>query len=97
MRAARSLLRWSAADLVRESGVSPATIHRAESVDGPTTMTLANASAVRRALETAGVELIEENGGGPGARLKQRLELIDDNGGGPGVRLRESGKVKPRK
>src|SRR5450759_3184017 len=69
MRAARALLRWAAADLVRESGVSLATIHRAESVDGKTAMTFANASAVRRALENAGVELIEENGGGPGARL----------------------------
>jgi hypothetical protein len=36
-------------------------------------MTFANASAIRRALENAGVELIEENSGGPGARLKQRL------------------------
>ena len=61
------------ADLVRESGVSLATIHRAESVDGKTAMTFANASAIRRALENAGVELIEENGGGPGARLKRRL------------------------
>ena len=65
MRAARALLRWAAADLVRESGVSLATIHRAESVDGKTAMTFANASAIRRALENAGVELIEENGGGP--------------------------------
>lgn len=73
MRAARALLRWSAADLVRESGVSLATIHRAESVDGNTAMTFANASAIRRALENAGVELIEENSGGPGARLKRRL------------------------
>ena len=73
MRAARALLRWAAADLVRESGVSLATIHRAESVDGKTAMTFANASAIRRALENAGVELIEENGGGPGARLKHRL------------------------
>jgi tRNA U34 5-methylaminomethyl-2-thiouridine-forming methyltransferase MnmC len=73
MRAARALLRWAAADLVRESGVSLATIHRAESVDGKTAMTFANASAIRRALENAGVELIEENGAGPGARLKQRL------------------------
>ena len=73
MRAARALLRWAAADLVRESGVSLATIHRAESVDGKTAMTFANASAIRRALENAGVELIEENNGGPGARLKQRL------------------------
>ena len=92
MRAARSLLRWSAADLVRESGVSLATIHRAESVDGQTTMTLANASAVRRALENAGVEFIEENGGGPGARLKQRLELIDEEGDGLEVRLRKGKK-----
>lgn len=57
-------------------------------------MTLANASAIRRALENAGVELIEENGRGPGARLKQRLELIDENGGGPGVKLRKPGKDK---
>jgi hypothetical protein len=73
IRAARALLRWSAGDLVRESGVSLATIHRAESVDGKTAMTFANASAIRRALENAGVELIEENGGGPGARLKRHL------------------------
>jgi hypothetical protein len=90
MRAARALLRWSAADLVRESGVSLATIHRAESLDGITAMTVANATAVRRALENAGVELIEENGGGLGARLKHHLEFIAENRGGPGVRLRKS-------
>jgi transcriptional regulator with XRE-family HTH domain len=73
IRAARALLRWSAADLVRESGVSHATIHRAEAVDGRTTMTFANASAVRRALEAAGVELLDEDGGGAGARLKHRV------------------------
>lgn len=73
IRAARALLHWAATDLVRESGVSLATIHRAESVDGKTAMTFANASAIRRALENAGVELIDENGGGPGARLKNRL------------------------
>ena len=94
IRAARALLRWSAADLVRESGVSPATIHRAESTDGKTTMTFANASAIRRALENAGVELIEENGGGLGARLRRGLELIDENGGGPGVRRRKPSKQK---
>jgi hypothetical protein len=52
-------------------------------------MTLANASAIRRALENAGVVLIDENGGGLGARLKQRLEFTDENGGGAGVRLRK--------
>jgi hypothetical protein len=58
-------------------------------------MTLANASAVRRALENAGVEFIEENGGGPGARLKQRPGLIDDDVHGP--RVRKAEKEKPRK
>jgi hypothetical protein len=73
MRAARALLRWAASDLVRESGVSLSTIHRAEAVDGKTAMTIANAAAIRRAFENAGVELIDDNGAGPGARLKQPL------------------------
>jgi len=77
MRAARALLRWAAADLVRESGVSLATIHRAESVDGKSAMTFANASAIRRVLENAGVELIDEDGGGPGVRLKRPLSDQD--------------------
>ena len=71
IRAARALLRWSAADLVRESGVSHATIHRAEALNGKTAMTFANAPAIRRALEIAGVELLDENGEGPGARLRK--------------------------
>jgi len=35
-------------------------------------MTAANDLAIRRALETAGVEFIDENGGGLGVRLKKR-------------------------
>jgi hypothetical protein len=34
-------------------------------------MTAANDLAVRRALEAAGVEFIDDNGGGPGVRLRQ--------------------------
>ena len=75
IRAARALLRWSAADLVRESGVSHATIHRAETLNGKTAMTLANATAIRRALEAAGAELLDENGGGPGARFRKRVSI----------------------
>jgi hypothetical protein len=30
--------------------------------------------AVRRALEAAGVEFFDENGGGPGVRLRERLK-----------------------
>src|SRR4029077_12475632 len=68
-----------------------------ESTDGKTTMPLATASAIRRALENAGVELIEENGGGLGARLKESLELIDKNRDGSGVRLRKPSTDKSRK
>jgi hypothetical protein len=35
-------------------------------------MTTVNDSAVRRTMEAAGVEFIDENGGGPGVRLKKR-------------------------
>jgi len=69
IRAARSLIRWSAEDLARESSLSVATIRRAELSDGDTSMTVANDLAVRRALEAAGVEFIDANGGGPGVRL----------------------------
>jgi hypothetical protein len=35
-------------------------------------MTSANDLAIRRSLEAAGVEFIDENGGGPGVRLRKR-------------------------
>ena len=72
LRAARALLRWSADDLARESAVGVTTIRRAELTEGDTSMTVANNLAVRRALELAGVEFIDENGGGPGVRLRKR-------------------------
>jgi hypothetical protein len=71
MRAARALLRWSALDLATASKVGVATIRRVEVVDGEIPVTLANEAALRRALETAGVEFIDENGGGPGVRLRR--------------------------
>jgi hypothetical protein len=72
IRAARSLIKWTAEDLARQSSVSLRTIRRAELADQRTSMTTANELAVRRALEAAGVEFIEENGGGPGVRLRKR-------------------------
>ena len=72
IKAARALLRWSAEDLARESTLGVTTIRRAELVEGETSMTTANDSTVRRTLEAAGVEFIDENGGGSGVRLKKR-------------------------
>jgi transcriptional regulator with XRE-family HTH domain len=71
IRAARALLRWSADDLARESALGRNTIRRAELAQDITSLTAANDLAIRRALETAGVEFIDENGGGPGVRLRQ--------------------------
>lgn len=72
MRAARALLRWSAEDLAAQSSVGVTTIRRAETMDRDTAMTAANDLAIRNALETAGVEFIDENGGGVGVRLRRK-------------------------
>ncbi|MGA2843094.1 MAG: transcriptional regulator [Steroidobacteraceae bacterium] len=74
LRAARALIRWSAEDLARETALSVTTIRRAELADKETSMTTANDLAVRRALEAAGVEFIDENGGGPGVRLRKQQQ-----------------------
>jgi ribosome-binding protein aMBF1 (putative translation factor) len=71
IRAARALLRWSAADLARESAVGANTIRRAEVAEDAIALTAANQIAIRRTLEGAGVEFIDENGGGAGVRLKK--------------------------
>jgi transcriptional regulator with XRE-family HTH domain len=72
IRAGRALLRWSADDLARESALGVNTIRRAELAEDETSLTVANDLAVRRALEAAGVEFIDGDGGGPGVRLRQR-------------------------
>ena len=71
MRAARALLRWTALDLAKTSKVGVATIRRVEVVDGDISATKANQAALRHALEAAGVEFIDENGGGAGVRLRK--------------------------
>jgi hypothetical protein len=56
------------------------TVSRAELSNNETSLTPANDFAIRRALEAAGVEFIDENGGGPGVRLQKRgkqAELFD--------------------
>jgi hypothetical protein len=76
MRAARALLRWSALDLATASKVGVATIRRVEVVSGEIPVTLANETALRRALEAAGIEFIEENGGGEGVRFRKPQRFI---------------------
>src|SRR5215203_1133866 len=56
LRAARALVRWSVDDLAESSRVAVATIsHAEETEDGTVSLTPAHATALRRALEGAGV------------------------------------------
>ena len=68
MRAARSLLDWTQADLAEKAGISAPTIKRMEKI-GLGRSSMDNVQAVQRALEEAGVVFIPENGGGAGVRL----------------------------
>ena len=66
-RAARGLIDWSQSDLAQHAGVGIVTIRQLEAdLHAPRRATL---DVVRRALEAAGVEFIDENGGGAGVRL----------------------------
>jgi transcriptional regulator with XRE-family HTH domain len=72
IKAARALLGWSQGDLAQHSSISEPTIARLESVDGPVAGRPKTADKIRGALEKAGIQFIDENGGGPGVRLRRR-------------------------
>jgi len=72
IKAARALLGWSQADLACHSGISEPTVARLESTDGELGGREKTAGKIRRAIVAAGVDFIDENGGGPGVRLRKR-------------------------
>jgi predicted transcriptional regulator len=69
-RGARGLLGWSQQELANKAGVGVVTVHQLET--GTSQPRRATLDVIRRAFEKAGVEFIDENGGGPGVRLRQR-------------------------
>jgi predicted transcriptional regulator len=69
IKAARALLGWSQTELADTAGVSVPTVKRLEATDGVLGGRKDTATKLRSALERAGIEFIEENGGGPGVRL----------------------------
>ncbi|MEI5680525.1 MULTISPECIES: helix-turn-helix domain-containing protein [unclassified Mesorhizobium] len=71
MRAARALIDWSQGDLAEKTGLALATIKRMEKI-GPGRSSADNVQAVKSALESGGVMFIEQNGNGPGVRLRDR-------------------------
>ena len=72
VKAARALLGWSQADLALNSGISEPTVARLESIDGPLGGRQETSEKIRNTIEGAGIEFIDENGGGLGVRLKKR-------------------------
>ena len=74
VRAARALVRWSAQELAKNAGVGVSTVQRIEGSEGVPAVSARNLQAIQRALEAAGVTFIDEDGGGPGVRLRDRLE-----------------------
>jgi transcriptional regulator with XRE-family HTH domain len=73
LRAARGLLGWSQSVLAARAGLSLPTVKRVEVDLGPRVSDEAR-NKLRQALEAAGVEFIDENGGGPGVRLRKRQQ-----------------------
>jgi transcriptional regulator with XRE-family HTH domain len=71
LKAGRALTGLSQAEVAEAAGVSIPTLKRAEA-GGPIKVADETIAAIAKALEKAGVEFIDENGGGAGVRLKKR-------------------------
>ena len=76
IRAARALLGWSQEDLAQASSVGVATVRRLEAVPGLLRGTMKSVWKIQQAFEQGGIEFIaEDDGKGPGVRLKWPLEI----------------------
>jgi transcriptional regulator with XRE-family HTH domain len=70
--AGRTLLGWTQARLARESGVSPASVQRAERAEGIPNMQTTSLFAMVRAIERGGVQFIDAGeSSGVGVRLRR--------------------------
>ncbi len=69
VRMARVALGWGVRDLAAHAGVTANTVSRFENGADALGNTIRK---IQRTLEDAGIEFIDENGGGPGVRLKHR-------------------------
>jgi predicted transcriptional regulator len=74
VRAARMLLRWEQKHLAEASSVSLPSIKRLEAHPGALAAQSRTIDAIRAALEAAGVIFVDENGEGPGVRLRKSVE-----------------------
>jgi transcriptional regulator with XRE-family HTH domain len=72
IKAARALLEWSQEALAEASNVSLPTVKRLEAAKGQLGGRSDTVRKLVAAIQSAGVEFLEENGGGPGVRLRRR-------------------------
>ena len=71
IKAGRALARMDQSALSAASGISVPTIKRLEGMSGPISANTNTETALRKALTEAGVIFIDENGEGPGVRLRK--------------------------
>lgn len=69
IRGARAMLGMTQADLAARAGLSATALNNIER--GASDPRASNLAAIQRALESAGVLFIDENGEGPGVRLRK--------------------------
>ena len=72
VRMARAALNWTVRELAEAAGLHRNTITNIET--GRYAGDLATLQTIGAVLKRAGVEFIDENGGGPGVRLKKRQQ-----------------------
>jgi predicted transcriptional regulator len=75
LKAARNLVGWSQQELAAAASISLPTIKRLEAAQGWLGGRQTTGQKIQMALEKAGVQFINENGGGPGVRLRKRQRL----------------------
>ena len=73
IRAARALIGWTQVRLAEASGLSEMSVKKIE--QGTTDPRVSTITAIRSALETAGVIFVDENGEGPGVRLRKERPI----------------------
>jgi len=69
IKMARAAVGWGVRELAKKAHVTANTVTRIENGADAKQSTM---DRLQQALEAAGVELIDENGGGPGVRLRKR-------------------------
>jgi transcriptional regulator with XRE-family HTH domain len=72
LKMARAALGWGVRDLAKKAGVTANTVTRIENGADAKQSTM---DRLKHALDAAGIVFIDENGGGPGVRLRKRHQM----------------------